>query len=534
MDFRVYLSLLLAIILSNSLLAQNHVLALDGDGDYVSLPSVIIEGNEFTIEGWAYTNGLGGGLDGQNTIFAQRDYSTGTGAAAILLNAESPTVGNMIRFNIRSTVGPNNIVEHPARNYGDWHHYAGVVSTDSVYLYIDGELVDIVENTQSGVFNQSIELIEIGRHYHSSSYLAGYFNGYIDNLRIWDGPLNRSDILDAKNAFIQYIDLPLLAHWDFESENIIDVTQNGHDGIPMDDAHIFEMELNNIGLGYSLYLDGINDYVSIPTPPVYTTEFTIEIWAAMLGTGGGLDQQNTLFSQRDYATGVNRSAILFTAENYPAGSVTSLRVRSNQGETDVVSTQAPAYGDWHHYSGVVRLDSIYLYLDGVLVSTEVNSQAGEFDYSIDNVEIGRHYHSILYEAGYFFGYIDELKVWSIPRSAEQIQADMFETLTGAEPELAAYYNFDNQVAEDLSTWGNDGTLINGADIIIADLSPNACVTRGDANGDGITDIADLITLVQYIIGRPVNDLNERCADISGDGTISISDVMVLVDYLLAN
>ncbi|MBC8377026.1 MAG: hypothetical protein H8E26_13350 [FCB group bacterium] len=534
MRTRIPIWVLLNLITSVWLLGQNHVLHLDGDGDYVSLPSTIIEGTEFTIEGWAYTNGTGGGLDGQHTIFTQRDYSTGTGAASIILNAESPTVGDMIRFNIRSTVGPNDIVEYPASNYEEWHHYAGVVSTDSVYLYFDGELVDIVENTQSGNYNQSVELIEIGRHYHASSYLAGYFNGYIDNLRIWGGALNRSDILDAKNAFIQYIDLPLLAHWDFESEDFIDVTQNGHDGTPMDDAHIIEMNLNNIDLGYSLYLDGIDDYVGIPEPIIYTSEFTIEVWAAMLGVGGGLDQQNTLFTQRDYLTETGSAVIILNAEAPTVGDMIRFNIRSTNGSNDIVEYPASNYAEWHHYTGVVGIDSIYLYLDGVLVSTAVNTQTGDFDYSIDHVEIGRHFHSVLYEAGYFHGYIDELKIWSIPKSAEQIQNDMFEALTGNEPELAAYYNFDNQVADDLSTWGNHGTLLNGADIIVADISPNACLTRGDANGDGITDISDLITLVQYIIGRPVNNLNERCADISGDGIITISDVMVLIDYLLAN
>ena len=534
MRTRIPIWVLLNLITTVWLFGQNHVLHLDGDGDYVSLPSTIIEGTEFTIEGWAYTNGIGGGLDGQHTIFTQRDYSTGTGTSAIILNAVSPTVGDMIRFNIRSTNGPNNIVEYPASDYEEWHHYAGVVSTDSVFLYFDGELVDIVENTQSGIFHQSIELIEIGRHYHSSSYLAGFFNGFIDDLRIWGGALNRPDILDAKNGFIQYIDLPLLAHWDFESEGMIDVTQNGHDGMPMDDAHIIEMELNNIEFGYSLYLDGLDDYVSIPNPLIYTTEFTIEIWAAMLGTGGGLEHQNTLFAQRDYATETGAAFIILNAKNPTAGDMIRFNIRSTQGPNDIVEYPARDYAEWHHYAGVVGLDSLYLYLDGVLVSADVNRQTGDFDYSIDQVEIGRHFHSVLYEAGYFYGYIDEMKLWSIPRSAEQIQNDMFETLTGDEPDLAAYYNFDNQVAEDLSAWGNHGDLVNGADIIVADVSPNACLTRGDANGDGITDISDLITLVQYIIGRPVNDFNERCADISGDGVISISDMMVLIDYLLAN
>lgn len=524
----------ISLIIVIGLFGQNHVLNLDGAGDYVSLPSTIINGSEFTVEGWCSMEGIGGGLDQQNTIFAQRDYDTQEGHPAIILQAESPTVGEVTRFNIRSTIGPNDVVENPMFAYGEWHHYAGVVSQDSVYLFLDGVMVDATSNNQTGNFSTSVDQVEIGRHYHSIGYDAGYFNGYIDDLRIWGGALSAQEIMDVKNGATEFIQYAMLADWDFEGSTIqaLDQSGNGHVGVLVGDAAIIENGPTPFEFGNVLVLDGDNDYATLPNPIIQTNEFTIEMWANMMGTGGGLDQQNTLFEQRDYETEANRSAILFTAENYPAGRLTRFTIRSNQGVSDRAGTDAPEYGSWHHYTGVVSQDSVYLYLDGELVSAVENTQSGVFNYSIDHVDIGRHYHSFFYDAGYFNGYIDELKFWSVARTSAEIQADVYGQLTGAEENLVGYYNFENQSVQDLSISENHGSLVNGAAIIPYHDISNQCNLFGDTNDDGFVNISDVINMVYYTIGLPVGEINEACADLSDDDNIDITDIVMLVEYLL--
>jgi len=509
-----------------------YSLLLDGDGDYVSLPTYILSEAGYTIEAWACMLGPGGGLDGQNTIFSHRDYNTIPGEGAVILNAESPAAGDRIRFNIGTDDGPNDIVEYPAPAYGEWHHYAGVVSLDSVFLYFDGIKVDAVEYTQTGNYYEGIDIIEIGRHYHENNYVAGYFNGYIDNLRIWDGPLNESQILDAKNSELQNVQISLLAHWDFESNDFLDVSQNGHNGIAEGDAHVEPFNPLPMEFGLSLFLDGIDDFASLPNPIIHSTEFTIEIWAAMIGPGGGLDQQNTLFEQRDYDTEENRSAIILTGENSPAESLTRFTIRSNQGVADGIGTQAPEYGSWHHYAGVLSHDSLYLYLDGELVSSGVNNQTGAFDWSIDDVDIGRHYHADFYPAGFFNGFIDEVKIWSSPRSQAQVRADQFGQLLGTEDDLIAYYNFENEFVEDLTQMENHGQLENGAIIIPANFHPDLCEVMGDVDGDRMANISDVVGVVHYTLGLPGGEFNEECADLSGDENINVIDVILLIEYLL--
>ena len=55
---------------------------------------------------------------------------------------------------------------------------------------------------------------------------------------------------------------------------------------------------------------------------------------------------------------------------------------------------------------------------------------------------------------------------------------------------------------------------------------------GDVNHDGSVSIADVTTLIDYLLGSNSNACLV-CADMNGDGDVSIGDVTALIDLLLA-
>ena len=55
---------------------------------------------------------------------------------------------------------------------------------------------------------------------------------------------------------------------------------------------------------------------------------------------------------------------------------------------------------------------------------------------------------------------------------------------------------------------------------------------GDVNGDGNVTIADLTTLIDYLLANESVVIDERAADMDGNGTITIADVTRFIDYLL--
>lgn len=56
--------------------------------------------------------------------------------------------------------------------------------------------------------------------------------------------------------------------------------------------------------------------------------------------------------------------------------------------------------------------------------------------------------------------------------------------------------------------------------------------KGDINGDGEVNVADVTTLVDYILGKNPTSCNESACDINGDNEINVSDVTSLVDIIL--
>jgi len=220
------------------------------------------------------------------------------------------------------------------------------------------------------------------------------------------------------------------------ASQVLNIFNNGGSGL------IFSIDLeNDSGPGIAANFDGENDYISIPDPVINTEYFTIEMWANMQGQGGGSVPYSPLFQQRDDVPSDNHSTIVLYSET----NIDQARffVRSYFSEGQALVTESLPYFEWHHYAGIVSEESIIFYIDGNLIGSIENLQDGNYSTSIDYVDIGRHrYWNETH--GLFEGYIDEVRIWNYPRTQEEIQDKMSTTLSGNEPGLNAYWNFDDE------------------------------------------------------------------------------------------
>ena len=57
-------------------------------------------------------------------------------------------------------------------------------------------------------------------------------------------------------------------------------------------------------------------------------------------------------------------------------------------------------------------------------------------------------------------------------------------------------------------------------------------TTGDANGDGAVDAADVVSIVNYILGKPSSSFNEKNADANGDGQILVDDAVGTANIIM--
>ena len=55
---------------------------------------------------------------------------------------------------------------------------------------------------------------------------------------------------------------------------------------------------------------------------------------------------------------------------------------------------------------------------------------------------------------------------------------------------------------------------------------------GDANGDGVVNVADITEIINYRNGRASNKFDEKRADISGNGSVDQADIDQIVKILL--
>ena len=59
-------------------------------------------------------------------------------------------------------------------------------------------------------------------------------------------------------------------------------------------------------------------------------------------------------------------------------------------------------------------------------------------------------------------------------------------------------------------------------------------SRGDVNGDGVIDVADVLYLINYLFKNGLAPRPLQAGDVNCDGRVSISDVVFLVNYLYKN
>ena len=206
------------VVFMAALLNGGTALFMDGDGDFIKLFEPIVDQAPFTVEGWAMMAGPGGGLYAENCLFEQRNRETTFGAATVTLLAKNAHQDEA-SFELRDSESDRIKLAGSIQSFQEWHHYAGVVDNEKITFYIDGIVVNFVNYHFTGAFNTGIDNLSIGRHAYLD-IVAGYFNGYIDELRIWDTARSEQQIRDGMFATVDLNDEEeashLLAYWRFD------------------------------------------------------------------------------------------------------------------------------------------------------------------------------------------------------------------------------------------------------------------------------------------------------------------------------
>jgi 6-phosphogluconolactonase (cycloisomerase 2 family) len=222
----------------------------------------------------------------------------------------------------------------------------------------------------------------------------------------------------------------------------------------------------------AVFYSGSNSFIRVPDSDSLdvVNALTVEAWIKP-GSGGGewaliMGKQwnsadaNPWYSYRLLAASANPSE-----QGFPR-KVAFQIAPEGSGEPGVESTPVGQNDVWTHVAGVYDGSSVKIYINGELEGS--NPVTGSIRTSDLPLYLGK---APWTNFNNYNGMIDEVRVWNVARTAAQIDYDMRHTLTGDEPGLVGYWNFDEvsgNTAADATDNSNDGTLNNGAAFAASD------------------------------------------------------------------
>jgi hypothetical protein len=170
----------------------NRAYSFDGTDDYIDLGNDTIDQNVFSFSVWFKTD---------RDKYAQTilgnyvacSYS-GTGFTLLYYGSEAQNDPRLVLLNgsIRDTRSA--IVHHVFMSDGNWHHIVRGHNENEYSLYIDNSLIGV----QGGAYASTNKNLKVGVADYIGAHCAygkgSFFDGSIDDLRIYDRVLSKAEI----------------------------------------------------------------------------------------------------------------------------------------------------------------------------------------------------------------------------------------------------------------------------------------------------------------------------------------------------
>ena len=340
---------------------------------------------------------------------------------------------------------------------GNWYHIVAIYSSSAqtVTIYVNGqEELGEVTGTIPGSIKDDADRYHVAAS-GSTSAVTDLYNGVIDEVKVFDYALTFNQVNVQYNRGYATVlgagknnsDLGLTnltAWWKLDehtgTSSVYDSSGNGYTGtmLTMEEADWIPGKF-----GSALYFDGTEGistaYTSFPT-----TAFTLSAWIKYTTGGVIIGRLNSAW------TSAANGSFMFSAN---AGSFGLYGRWSNASVDHQVATTGHTDGNWHHIATTWDGALIKDYLDGVQLDTQ--NEAGSFSGSTLAIYLAQRQYSA--SPARFTGGIDNIKIWDIALSADQV---LYQYNLG---KPVAYWRFDEgygTTAYDESDNSNDLTIVS--------------------------------------------------------------------------
>ncbi|MVN75178.1 T9SS type A sorting domain-containing protein [Hymenobacter sp. HMF4947] len=519
---------------SSGLTPPGNALAFDGSDDYVALPNTtpVPTGNSaYTLEAWIKPNAMG--VEG---IIGWGNWGVGNQVNALRL---SPT--GIINY----WWGPDLVVTTPDLS-GHWHHVAATFDGTTRTIYLDG--VAVGSDTPGSHTVPSPSNLRIGcTNGPSPGGGYEYFNGSIDEVRIWNVARSAAQMKAAYTSWPAAPQAGLVAAYDFDA-GTAGGANTGLTTLPDRSPNYQDGTLHNLSLANgNTTSNWVESYALVvptlaATTAVTTAGFTVNWTAPLVGTvtgyvldyslsptfatvagtvsppagatsqavSGLLPNRNYYYrlradktsgavaGQGAYTSGTVRTASGLTppgnalsfdgsddrvsiphdaAFNLPAAITLEAWVNTTSPGEQYITTKGEdswylalngaggaagrasfflnnvstnsggwlygrtnlADGHWHYVVGTYDGSTLRLYVDGTLENSR--AATGAVPTGTSPITLGARGNTL-----YWNGLLDEVRIWSVARTAAQVQAAYLNQPALPQSGLVAAYNFDHGTA----------------------------------------------------------------------------------------
>lgn len=332
------------------------------------------QGNEgkggFTISVWV--NSYSSFSSGYRQIIS-KGYWTSTSDNGGYNIDVSYTDGFKFRLSLKNSSGTasyKTVFSKTTCTVGEWYHLVGVYDGGQARLYINGRLEAIDE--YSGGIKDNTSNFTIGSYSDGNSN----WDGAIDHVKIWQRALSDQEIL-AEYSTVE--NFGYLTNMDSSSDWIFGKIDKALD------------------------FDGSNDSVNIPHSPTLDTGNDLSI-SAWIYWKGGTGDHIYINKENSYEIRINAGYLNYAINPWSWRGSSNAPISQNQ---------------WHHVVVTHDGDGLQkIFVDGIEKHSEVSG--GNV---VNNTNVITLAARSAGTASFFNGYIDNVKIYNYPLSADQIKSD---------------------------------------------------------------------------------------------------------------
>lgn len=416
-------------------------LSFDGVDDHVSANLGAGLANNYTVAAWV--NLRAGGTFGGTRMAVLSGPSCGS-TTEVLIRSATASASDPQLLELGRCNNYEGFSSSAAIPLNRWTHVAVTVTAAKVVTYY-------INGQPAGGGNYAGADTTLGPVIHLGDNVSRKFNGSLDEVQIWNSALSAAQIQANVGLRLSGFEPGLVALWKFDEgfgTTARDSSPNNRHGTLVNGPGWTPSPVA-LPAGHALCFDGVDDSMQLASAGLNmpTNEITLEFWQRVFEPRAqatfGLDPDNS--ANRILAHVPYWSGIVY----WDFGNITGPGRLSYIPPADII-------GRWQHWAFVSSVSGGFqrIYRNGVLEASD--SAAGQF---------ARYAATLIIGGNGFKGELDEFRIWSVARTAGQIQAGLNCPLPLPQANLWAYWRCDaggGTTVTDLSGNGRNATLVNGA------------------------------------------------------------------------